>query len=121
MSEPCDFGTSRDENIRDWIFVGKLDKEVYRKLQLTKDLTLALTIETVRQSEAVNLQGETVGTVNKVTEGHSNYINHPGKQRGGNKQQGQSGKCGKVRNNNEENCPAKKSTCKTCHKHWSLE
>lgn len=53
LAEHCEFGGNRDENIRDRIVVGILDKEVSRKLQLTKNLTLALTIETVRQSEEV--------------------------------------------------------------------
>ena len=65
LAEHCEFGRNRDENIRDRIVVGILDKEVSRKLQLTKNLTLALTIETVRQSEEVasqvSMQGETTG------------------------------------------------------------
>lgn len=56
LSEHCDFSTCRDENIRDRIVVGILDKDLSQKLQLMKDLTLALTIETVRQSEEVASQ-----------------------------------------------------------------
>lgn len=71
LSEHCDFGASREENIRDRIVVGILDKDVSRKLQLMKDLTLAVTIETVRQSEEVasqvSMQGEATGAVHKVS------------------------------------------------------
>lgn len=49
LSEHCDFSASRDE-----IVVGIIEKDVSRKLQLTKDLMLALTIETVRHSEEVH-------------------------------------------------------------------
>ncbi|KAL3046446.1 hypothetical protein OYC64_004447 [Pagothenia borchgrevinki] len=65
LSEHCEFGASRDENIRDRIVVGIRDRELSRRLQLTADLTLALTIRTVRQSEEVaaqvSLQEDTVG------------------------------------------------------------
>ena len=56
LSEHCNFGAARDENIRDRIIVGILDKELSRKLQLEADPTLALTIQTVRQSEEVTAQ-----------------------------------------------------------------
>ena len=70
FSEHCAFGVSREENICDRIVVGIMDKDVSRKLQLMKELTLAVTIETVRQSEEVasqvSMQGETMGVVHKV-------------------------------------------------------
>ncbi|KAK0156179.1 hypothetical protein N1851_000550 [Merluccius polli] len=71
LSEHCDFGASREENIRDRIVVGILDKDVSRKLQLMKDLTLAVTVQTVRQSEEVasqiSMQGEATGAVHEVS------------------------------------------------------
>ena len=95
LAEHCEFGGNRDENIRDRIVVGILDKDVSRKLQLTKDLTLALTIETVRQSEEVasqvSMQGETTGVTQEVTHERSKYPNHYGKPKGGNK-----GQCGQI-------------------------
>lgn len=123
LAEHCEFGGNRDENIRDRIVVGILDKEVSRKLQLTKNLTLALTIETVRQSEEVasqvSMQGETTGVIQEVTHERSRYPSHYGKPKGGNK--GQCGLCGKAWHSKDENCPARKSTCNTCNKvgHWS--
>ncbi|XP_033991872.1 uncharacterized protein K02A2.6-like [Trematomus bernacchii] len=70
LSEHCEFGASRDENIRDRIVVGIRDKELSRRLQLTADLTLALTTRTVRQSEEVaaqvSLQEDTVGSVQEM-------------------------------------------------------
>ncbi|KAK0141097.1 hypothetical protein N1851_021899 [Merluccius polli] len=70
MTEHCEFGTTREEHIRDRIVVGILDKEVSRKLQLMADLTLAQTIQTVRQSEEVALQvhqqGEACASVQEI-------------------------------------------------------
>ncbi|KAI4877550.1 hypothetical protein NFI96_031461, partial [Prochilodus magdalenae] len=82
LSEHCDFGASRDENIRDRIVVGILDKHVSRRLQLMKDLTLALMIETVRQSEEVasqvSMQGEATGMIHEITHKRSKYTKHYG-------------------------------------------
>ncbi|KAK9534414.1 hypothetical protein VZT92_006866 [Zoarces viviparus] len=80
LAQHYEFGASRDVNIRGRIIVGILDKDVSRKLQLTKDLTLALTIETIRQSEEVasqvSMQGETTGVIQEVTHERSKYPNH---------------------------------------------
>lgn len=127
LSEHCEFGASREENIRDRIVVGVLDKDVSRKLQLTKDLTLALTIETVRQAEEVtaqiSIQGGVAGasgSVQEVAQKQGKHTNRYQKFKGGNKWQGQCGQCGKKRHNENETCPAKKSTCNKCAKvgHW---
>ena len=129
LSEHCEFGASREENIRDRIVVGVLDKDVSRKLQLTKDLTLAVTIETVRQAEEVmtqiSIQGGAAGTsgsVQEVAQKQGRHTNRSYKSKGGNKWQGQCGRCGKKKHNENETCPAKKSTCNKCAKvgHWGL-
>ena len=39
IAEHCDFTTSRDQEIRDSIVIGSLDKNVFQKLQLKADLT----------------------------------------------------------------------------------
>lgn len=119
LSEHCEFGASRDENIRDQIVVGILDKELSRKLQLTKDLTLALTVKTVRQSKEVtsqvSMQGEAAGVMREVTHQRRNkYTSSQGKPNRGN--DGQCGRCGKAQHNKDEKCLAKKSTCNACHK-----
>lgn len=56
LSEHYEFCNSRDENICDRIVIGILDKKLSRKFQLTKDLTLTLTVEKVRQFEEVAKQ-----------------------------------------------------------------
>lgn len=120
LAEHCEFGASRDENIRDRIVVGILDKEVSRKLQLVKDLTLALTIETVRQSEEVTTQVSMQGeAIHEVTHKRNRSQGRHFTQKGGNKRQW--GQCGKVRHKRGESCPAKTSKCRTYNKvgHWS--
>lgn len=132
LSEHCEFGASREENIRDRIVVGILDRELSRKLQLMADLTLAQTIQTVRQSEEVaaqvSLQGDTVGSVQEVQFKRKN-TNWRLQQRQQSKSKDikwgrndkKCGKCGKTQHNRNEKCPAEKATCHNCHKmgHWA--
>ena len=102
------------------------------KLQLMADLTLAQTIQTVRQSEEVaaqvSLQGDTAGSVQEVQFKRKNTNWKPqqrqqGKSRdrkwGGNYKK--CGKCGKTQHNKDEKCYAEKATCHNCHKvgHWA--
>lgn len=93
-----------------------------------KDLTLAVTIETVRQSEEVasqiSMQGEATGVVHEVSNKFNKRTKFQSKQKGGNSGHnggGKCGKCGKMRHSREENCPAWESTCNSCNKvgHWS--
>ena len=83
-SEHCAFGVSREENIRDRIVVGIMNKDVSQKLQLMKDPALAVIIETVRQSEEVasqvSMQGEAMEAVHKVTHKYSKNFKQYGKQ-----------------------------------------
>lgn len=132
LSEHCEFGVTREENIRDRIVVGMMDKELSRRLQLMSDLTLTHTIQTVRQSEEVatqvSLQGDAAGSVQEVQFKRKN-TNWKQQQR----QQGKSkdrkwggnekkcGKCGKTQHNRDERCPAERATCHNCHRmgHWA--
>lgn len=134
LSEHCEFGINRGENIRDRIVVGILDKEQSRKLQLMSDLTLAQTIQSVRQSETVSMQvseqGEASSATAAVQEVQGAWKKNPkwqrnATQRGGGDSRdmgrgGQCGRCGKVQHKNQESCPALRSACNKCNKtgHW---
>uniref|UniRef100_A0AAV2IZN7 Uncharacterized protein n=1 Tax=Knipowitschia caucasica TaxID=637954 RepID=A0AAV2IZN7_KNICA len=56
LAQHCEFGAGKDEQIRDRIVIGIMDKEVSQKLQLEADLTLERAIQLARQSEQVKQQ-----------------------------------------------------------------
>ena len=67
LAQHCEFGNSKDEQIRDRIVIGILDNEVSQRLQLEADLTLERAIQLARQSEQVKQSVERVETgVNEV-------------------------------------------------------
>ena len=126
LSEHCDFGAQREEHIRDRIVVGILDKELSRKLQLIPNLTLEMTVQEVRQVEdveaQVNMQGESVRSVQEVLRGRQEQRGRrreDGGSRGGARGK-QCGRCGKPPHGKDEKCPAMKTTCHKYKKtgHW---
>ena len=56
LAEHRDYGTPKDEMIRDQIVVGLQDSKLSEKLQLDPELSLAKVINHARQSEAVKKQ-----------------------------------------------------------------
>ena len=56
LAEYCEFGTLRDDLIRDRIVVGIKDKKLSEQLQLDSKLTLEKAITKTRQSETVKKQ-----------------------------------------------------------------
>lgn len=56
LAEHCEFGLQRDEQIRDRIVIGILDKSLLQKLQMKSDLNLDRAIQMARQSEQVKVQ-----------------------------------------------------------------
>ncbi|XP_064468421.1 uncharacterized protein K02A2.6-like [Ornithodoros turicata] len=56
LAESCDFGSLKDELIRDRLVVGLRDKNLSEKLQLDANLTLEKAVNTARQSETVKGQ-----------------------------------------------------------------
>lgn len=73
LAQHCEFGAGKDEQIRDRIVIGIMDKEVSQKLQLEADLTLERAIQFARQSEQVKQQSaeRVETTVNEVR--HKQY------------------------------------------------
>ena len=56
LAEHCEFGTQRDERIRDRIVIGIRDKSLSQKLQMRSDLNLDIAVQMARQSELVKSQ-----------------------------------------------------------------
>uniref|UniRef100_A0A3B3I785 Gypsy retrotransposon integrase-like protein 1 n=1 Tax=Oryzias latipes TaxID=8090 RepID=A0A3B3I785_ORYLA len=95
------------------------------------DLTLALTVQTVRQAEEVaaqvSLQGDTAA-IQEVRHRNKNpnwrQQHKPGKSNAHSKwgePVKKCGRCGKLPHRGEEKCPASKAKCHNCHKmgHWA--
>ena len=68
LSETCDF-KDKNEEIRDRLVIGILDKELSLELQLKADLTLGNCVDRVRKSEMVKKQNEVVKGVDHVSRG----------------------------------------------------
>ena len=70
LAEHCEFGTQRDEQIRDTIVIGILDKLLSQKLQMKSDLKLDIAIQMARQSELVKSQVAGQSDTQHLGEGH---------------------------------------------------
>ena len=58
LVETCEYGTLKEEMLRDRIVMGIRDTRMSERLQLTADLTLESAKKQVRQKEAVSEQGQ---------------------------------------------------------------
>ena len=56
MAEYCDFGTAKDDCIRNRLVIGVCDKRLSKCLQLKGELTLAESLKIVRQSQIIQDQ-----------------------------------------------------------------
>ena len=84
FAEHCKFATQRDEQIRDRIVPGILDKSLLQYLQMKSDLTHDTTIQMTRQSELVKFQ-----VAGQSDDKHFGEVNQakgkPNPERGGNR------------------------------------
>ena len=142
LASNCEYGTMKDELIRDKLVVGILDEALSKKLQLMSDLTLEKAKKEVRQNEAVQEQQQTLknkgepGTNDSSLEASAvtqhKYTNRRQVSRGKQTQPPQSPinrgrprgrtctRCGKGQHPKEK-CPARYAVCFRCERtgHYS--
>ena len=82
LAEHCEFGTQRDEQIRDRIVIGIVDKSLSQKLQRPSDFNLDIVTQMARQSElvksqvAVQSEPRHLGEIHRK-KGKSNFARRP--------------------------------------------
>ena len=130
LAEHCDYGTLKNELIRDRIVVGLRDAKISEKLQLDPALTLEGAVTQARQKEAVHEQQSIVRShvqsENKVDTVKFRQKQGQNKQRrqARDKPRNQNGdkctRCGAVPSHSRNKCPAKDSKCRGCgiKGHW---
>ena len=127
LAEHCEFGLQRDEQIRDRIVIGILDKSLSQKLQMKSDLNLDTAIQMARQTEQVKVQ-----IAGQVDDKHLGEVNRKNRRPNANRRQGptQRGKnfrrpgvpslqpCSRCNRAHrpEETCPATGAKCSKCKK-----
>ncbi len=127
LAANCDYGTLREEMIRDRLVVGIRDSGLSACLQIDADLDLKKATKAIRQREAVHQQQQTLkgtGEPSSVAALHSSR--DPRRQRSV-QPQFNAGSRGKQRSNptcprcgkdphSRDKCPAKDATCHRCQK-----
>ena len=132
LIETCEYGTFKEEMLRDRLVVGIRDAAMSQKLQMDAELTLEKAKKSIRQKEAVHeqqreLQGDGSAkdpiVVDEVrhthwrgqkTKGGSSYKPQP--KRGGTRSSQPCMRCGKARHPTPDKCPALSATCSKCNR-----
>ena len=128
MAECCDFGTVKDDCIRDRLVIGVRDKDLSKRLQLKERLTLAETVKIVRQSEIIQdqllTQNEATKSVEEVSK--RRYPAYPGRTRESytpkrginNRRQAETKlrECSRCGLKHGSSCPARNAKCNKCNK-----
>ena len=119
LADNCDYGTLKDDLIRDRIVVGVLGDSLSDRLQSKGTLTLAQSVQMSRQAETRAQNRDLVRGNNKpaqiefVDSGESGNKKTPNKE--SSKPTPNCGWCGRERHQHQV-CPAKDATCNKCKK-----
>lgn len=135
LAEHCQFGTLREELIRDRIVVGIRDAKLSESLQMDADLTLIKAMTKVKQSAAIKKQQPTLRGTEQQAAAQVEAIQRHKWQKTQYKSdtlscKGQCplhcpvrhaqspgcGRCGNVKKHMWKECPARDAECRVCHK-----
>jgi transposase InsO family protein len=130
LVEHCEYGTMRDEMVRDRLVVGIRDSPLSEQLQLDSTLTLESAMKRVRQREAVHENQQTLKgnpSLEEVrkgapTQGKNRYTSRPRPSKVTSTSKPRCTRCGKEAHS-RDSCPAKEATCHKCKKkgHYSSQ
>ena len=126
LIETCEYGTFKEEILRDRLVVGIRDKRMSEKLQLEADLTLESAKKSIRQKEAVRQQSKELATsanehlVEHVTRQttrrpHRSKVGAASRPQGG-ATPSKCMRCGRRKHQGNEKCPARNVICHNCKK-----
>ena len=119
LVETCEYGTLRDEMLRDRIVVGIQDSAMSEKLQLDPELTLEKTKRLVRQKEAVKEQHRELQSGATRSSKNDPIVIAEVKKRRGDREcaiqnrKMQCTRCGQERHSLDK-CPANNVNCHKC-------
>ncbi|XP_013882267.1 uncharacterized protein K02A2.6 [Austrofundulus limnaeus] len=132
LAQYCEFGGTKDEQIRDRIVIGIQDRDVSQKLQLEADLTLERAIQIARQSEQIKQQSASLRVEHAVeamsqrrqqfhTKKSNNDVQWRRKQElGESKHPVSCSRCNRQHGKTQQ-CPAKNKRCRKCNKMGHFE
>lgn len=126
LAEYCDYGTLKEELIRDRIVIGVADVKVSERLQLRDKLTLSEAITAVRQAELQGTQNKIIRQEQSVSAIKRNRPKLPNNFKEKTSmpvgEAKQCSYCGISTCEDRNKCPAKSSFCRACAKrgHWSV-
>ncbi|XP_037572269.1 uncharacterized protein LOC119454393 [Dermacentor silvarum] len=129
IAETCEYGSLKDDLIRDWLVVGLLDLGLNEKLQLDSKLTLQSAVKIARNSEFVKKQqnelrdGTEGGAAVEELRRSKERRNHAGAQRKPAKppavhfeERNLCKRCGSTHQHFKKQCPAFGKLCNNCGK-----
>lgn len=131
LAEHCEYGTLKEDLIRDRIVVGMTDTKTSERLQLQGNLTLADAVFSTKQAEIQNKQSHLIHhevsrdpQLNMIKSKPGNKAKQYFKTNVQSKQSTTADNCCKYCGlkpfHSRENCPAKNAICRGCQKrgHW---
>ena len=137
LAEFCEYGSLKDEMIRDRLVVGLRNEKLSEKLQIDASLTLEKAVQQARQSESVKKQQGVIRSSHipssnletleeKQAKSGRPRGSHKPKQPSKSSGDGNNSKfkrrttgcerCGNPKNHNRQSCPAKDAKCHKCSK-----